>query len=191
MMFQVFCKRFLRGVCLEQTPGGKPPSAIDAMEAYVRLSGLCTMGSTRVHGTSSAKQAASHRHHLTSLPSHSPTLHHPCCTHAGTAALGDALIYDSRLIHWGGENRADHTRHIISFTYAQCRFLTAVHCAMLHSLRPLLLCALRNAPLSLTAAAVCTACVSAFYHQVRTRLVHRDGARPHKGGRRGGGEMEG
>ena len=80
-LLQVFCKRFLRGVCLEQTPGGKPPRAIDAMEAYVRLSGLCTMGSTRVHGTSSAKQAASHRHHLTSLPSHSPTLHQPCCTH--------------------------------------------------------------------------------------------------------------
>ena len=35
-----------------------------------------------------------------------------------TAKVGDALLYDSRLIHFGGENRALVDRDVLSFTYA-------------------------------------------------------------------------
>ena len=41
-----------------------------------------------------------------------------CVPVLGTADVGDALVYDSRLIHWGGANHGQHKRDVLSFSFA-------------------------------------------------------------------------
>ena len=54
---EAFCRRYLPGLCprgrgtAAAAGGGGTERAVAAMHAYVRLSGLCKAGSTRVHGT--------------------------------------------------------------------------------------------------------------------------------------------
>ena len=95
-----FCARFLGRVCHTRVEGVAPPSALAAIDEYIRRpEGGCAEGGGRVHGT---------------------------------GKVGDALLYDSRLIHWGSthwgggahtaaDEAADASagaRHVVSFTYA-------------------------------------------------------------------------